>query len=270
MKVTIFDFVSYRSYLKNFIAAQPNAGRGWGSKMAIHLGCHTSFVSHVLSGLAELSLEQAFGLTSLLGLNEEEGDFFILLVSYERAGNHDLKRFFLNKINEVKNKRKVVVERIGKSNQISLQDQVVYYSSWQYAAVHVLTSIPKFQDGYSLSSILKMSPTRAKDILQALQKMGLVKEVKDKWIRTEKQLHLPASSPMIKKHHQNWRLKAVDSVDDAKSNDLQYSSVVAMARTDVEKVQEIMMKAIEEIRAVVRESPEEDIYCYMMDFFSPL
>jgi hypothetical protein len=81
-------------------------------------------------------------------------------------------------------------------------------------------------------------------------------------------LHLANDSNLVKQHHTNWRLRAIESMNHEEKNDLHYSSAVSVAFDDVPKVREIMLKTIEQIRAVVKKSsPEDCIYSYSMDLF---
>jgi uncharacterized protein (TIGR02147 family) len=265
--LSVFEFESYRSFLNDFILAQPNRGRGWGARIAGHTGCHTSFVSQVLSGRADFSVDQAFKLSSLLGFTEEETDYFLLLVSRERAGFDEMKGHYTKKITEMRAKRKEVVHRIGRSAQLKAIDQMKYYSSWHYALLHVLCAIPQFRTKEAIGDASRLELARVAEVLQDLEAMGLVEQKQNEWHRTERQLHLPANSPMIQKHHQNWRLKALESVDQPKQHELHYSSLVGIAKADAEKIQEAMLKAIDNVRGIVRASPEEEVYCYTLDFF---
>lgn len=51
------------------------------------------------------------------------------------------------------------------------------------------------------------------------------------------------------------------------SNELHYSSVISLAEGDVPKVREKLVKAIEEVREVVRPSNDETLFCYNLDLF---
>ncbi|HEX4924970.1 MAG TPA: TIGR02147 family protein [Bdellovibrionales bacterium] len=265
--MNLFEFRSYRAYLKAFIEVQPNGGRGWGARLAQAAGCHTSFVSQVLAGKTDFSLEQAYKIAGLLGLSPDETEFFLTLVSAERTGTIELRKYFEEKLERFAEKRRQIVNRIGKTSQLSLENQLKYYSSWHHAAVHVLLAISDMRSLDKLAAVTKLAPARLSEVLEDLSQMGLIRRAGSFWERTEKQLHLPAKSPMIKKHHQNWRLKALDAIDEPKTHDLHYSSLVGIAREDAEKIREALLAAVSSVRSIVRDSPEEGVYCYSLDFF---
>ena len=78
---SLFSFTDYVVFLKAYIENQPKKGRGLVQKLAFHLGVNPTFVSQVLSGLKNFSVEQGFEVTEFLGLAGLEKDYFILLIA---------------------------------------------------------------------------------------------------------------------------------------------------------------------------------------------
>lgn len=72
---------------------------------------------------------------------------------------------------------------------------------------------------------------------------------------------------MFPRHHTNWRLESLRALERSTPESLHYSSVVSIAKSDVARARSVLVHAIEEIRAIVRESPEEDVYAYALDLF---
>lgn len=80
-------------------------------------------------------------------------------------------------------------------------------------------------------------------------------------------MHLHSVSPLVAKHHTNWRMRAIASLDADPGQDLHYSSVISVGEKDISKLQAILIEAIEKARALVRDSPEEAGVCYSLDAF---
>lgn len=80
-------------------------------------------------------------------------------------------------------------------------------------------------------------------------------------------IHLSKDSPQIQRHQTNWRMQAIRSIDINDSVDLHYSTIVSMSKADTPKIKEILIKAIEECRSVIRDSKEETIQSICIDFF---
>ena len=90
----IFGYRDYKSYINHWIASQPNRGRGFKSKIAERIRCQLAYISQVLTGVANFSLEQAEMLNTLFNHSEAGGEFFLLLVERARAGTSSLEKFF--------------------------------------------------------------------------------------------------------------------------------------------------------------------------------
>jgi len=265
MKNSIFDYQDYKTFLNDIMGLKP---RGHRSRLAEALRCHTAYITLVLSGNAHLSLEQAELANQFLGHSEEESHFFILLVQLGRAGTTSLQNYFQNQLKAVSNKRLELKNRLQFKKTLSAEDQSIYYSSWHYAAVHILLSIPALRTKDALAHYLRLPSKKIAEVLDFLVKAGLVETKDDQsYVIGTTHIHLPHDSPMISKHHSNWRMRAIESFDSEALTDLHYSSVVTMSKKDGAKIRAILIKAIEDVRSVVKDSPEEEGFCYTLDLF---
>ena len=118
---SVFDFRSYRDFLK---ARLPTTGpsRGLRSKVAEHLGVKGAFISQVLGGKQNLSLEQAIKLADFLSMAPEEEDYLVLLVNFERAGSQRLQEHLEKKVRRIQESRKEIKSRIKSEPRVSEQD----------------------------------------------------------------------------------------------------------------------------------------------------
>ena len=81
-------------------------------------------------------------------------------------------------------------------------------------------------------------------------------------------IHLGSDSPMISKFHTNWRMQVISSLDkDRTLEDLHYSSAITISEADFKKLKALLIKNIEEFKAMVRGSKEEGAFCFAVDFF---
>ncbi len=60
--MNIFEYINYIKYLNERIKLRPNHGHGARIAMAEAMRCKTGYVSQVLLGNADFSLEQAYRL----------------------------------------------------------------------------------------------------------------------------------------------------------------------------------------------------------------
>ena len=268
MKNTLFDYLDYKQYLSDFIREKPGKGHGFRTVIAEAVGCRVAFISQVLNQEAHFSLEQAENVNVLLGHTPEESDYFLLIVSFERAGSQRLRERLKRQIERAREKRQILKERVDIKQTLSIQDQAVYYSHWYYAVIHMLLTISQFQTRETIASYVGLPLERVADVLEFFVKRGLAKIEGGRYKPGESRLFLGHDSPNINKHHTNWRLQAMQSLDRNLKSDLHFSGIVSLAVADVVKVKEELIKGVESARAVVRNSPnEEEVHCICVDFF---
>jgi uncharacterized protein (TIGR02147 family) len=265
--VIIFDHNNYKAYLREWIQAKPRRGRGEKSRMAAFLRCHTAYITHIFRGEAHLSLEQSADLSNYLGHTPEEKHFFLLLVQLARAGNPSLQSYLAIEIQKVLEARTHLKNRLEYKKQLSDQDQSTYYSTWYYSAIYALSSVPQFQNASAMAKQLNLPLKVVSEVLEFLLSRGILILDRGKIIPGTTSIHLGSDSPMIVRHHMNWRLQAMKALDQPTPQDLHYSSVVSLSEADSPKVRAILIKAIEEIREVIKTSPEEKVMAYAFDLF---
>lgn len=80
--------------------------------------------------------------------------------------------------------------------------------------------------------------------------------------------HVPSSSPLVGRHHVNWRLKAIQAIPRTESSDLFFTSPMTFALKDKETIRRLLLDYIQDVNAVVDPSPSEMLGCLNIDFFA--
>lgn len=268
---SIFEYRSYKQYLC-YIVGNRNQRTGLRSRFARVLKCQPTYISQILYGNSDLSLEQSYILSEYLGHTESEKQYFLLLVQKARAGTESLRNFFNDQIQDKLNNRLNLVQRLGNNDVISEEHQSIYYSSWQYAAVHIALTIPSLRSINSLSEAFRISKKRIGSILEFLCLTGLATEKNSVFSITKKRVRLGNSSPNIIRHHSNWRQQAIESLEREDLYDLHYSGVISLSEKDVRVLKDRLLSIIEELLKVVESSEEEKLYglnCDLFNLFRP-
>jgi uncharacterized protein (TIGR02147 family) len=261
-----FAFENYRDFLN---ARLPTRGvqRGTRARLAQELNCQSAYISRVLAGESDFSLEHAALISRFLGLSELEKEYFLLLVHEARAGNRELTDFYKSRRQEVKEKNSQISARIRVRETLSAEDQMTYYSSWLYAAIHVMITVPGLRSVLEISRHLQLPPGQVQKVLDFLETAGLAKRQGEEYQTGAARIHLSSSSPLISKHHTNWRLKAMQAADRQSPEDLFFSGPISFAKRDVETIRKKLLKLVEEVEPILQGSPEECVYCLDLDFF---
>ena len=261
----LYDSSSYRPYLKHRLG---NGARlGLKKKAAEALSVHTTFISQVLSGASDLSLEQAEAMNEFLQHTDDDGDFFLNLVMLERAGTQALKKRLNKNIEVKKAKRLKLTNRMNERETITEVDRERFYSSHLYAAIHVLSSIPSFQTRETLAHVLGTPVKRIGHAVEFLLRIGVLKENEGRLSPGAQHVHLDSSSPQISKHHINWRTRAIERINENPSRDLHYSVVVSLSEADVMRLKELLLSQLAQFSKIVAASKEETAYVFGFDFF---
>ena len=127
----------------------------------------------------------------------------------------------------------------------------------------------RFQSREAISSYLGLSLKRTSEILEFLVSVGLANQAGvDHFTIGQARIHLGADSDLISKFHTNWRLQALRSLDkESQQLGLHYSSAISISNEDFLRIKTMLVKAIENIKPVIRESEAEAPYAFCIDFF---
>lgn len=265
MQKALFDYKDYKTYLSETLEYRAQKEKGQRSRLAEFIGCQPAYLSQVLNGNADLSLEQADSASRFLDHSAQEARFFLFMVLRERAGTKDLKDVFQRDLDSLEKERFNLKNRIKTRRTLSEKDQARYYSSWHYAAIHVLVSLPGFRSKLAIKKALHISSRIMNEAFDFLVSIGLLHIEGNEVVQGETSLHLHQDSPFIQKHHANWRMKALQSLEQSKETDLHYSSVITCSQKDLSQVKEIFIRAVQEIRALIKDSKDETMASYAID-----
>lgn len=266
MIMRIWEFNTYREYLEAKLGSE-GTRTGLRKQLAEFIPVHTTFVSQVLKNKADFSLEQGEAINTFLEHSEDEGEFFLMLLLKDRAGNVKLKKRFENKIQKMREQHFNIKNRLKSSDDISQKDREKFYSSSIYGAVHVLASIPAYQNLNALSEMTRLSKSRMREIVDFLIQIKILTEGSNNIISTTNHVHLDNSSELILKHHANWRQHTLTSLQFLDKDDLHYSACMTLSLADAIKVKESILENLKKNIEIVGRSKEETAFVMCLDFF---
>jgi uncharacterized protein (TIGR02147 family) len=265
---SVFDFKDYKAFLEHYELSRKSFERGFRSKLADHIGCQSGYISQVLNGSAQFSLEQGLKIAGFLSLDERAKKYFLLMIEIARAGTKELRAHFEAELEQLREDFLNIKQRVGDSRSLTDKEQSIYYSSWHYLAVHVITSLKEFDSAKSIASALQIPESVVNQVLLFLLQSGIVKEERGKLLPGLTSVHLNRESPLIRQHHTNWRVAAIQSLVTNSKSDVHYSTVSTLSKADAEKLRAEMVSLIEKYVEVVKPSQEEVMYGFNLDFYN--
>lgn len=257
----------YKEYLREKIQARKRE-RGYPSRVAEAAGCHKSYLSQVIHGHVHLTPDHAAALADFWKLDAEDSEHFLNLVHLARAGSPSLRRMLSRKIKDARTRREELASRHEGARRPTEEDFAEYYSNWYFSAIHILLGIPTFQSPQKISARLLLSEEVVHKTLEKLEQLKLVVRAKDgKWELAAGDLFLPKASALATPYHTVWRERAMCDSQMRRPDSVHYTMVYSMSKADVEKVRARILDAVEEVRATVRESANEELVTFACDFF---
>lgn len=263
----IFAFQDYKAFVRHLIEARPNGGRGVRRLLAEALRCQVAYISHVLAGNYHFNGEQAEASARFFGLPKEETEYFLLLVSENRAGTAELRALYTRMLEERRTQNRQLQSRTKIHDTLGREEQATYYSHWYYAAVHMLLTIPAFRTPEAIRQRLGLSAKAVQETLKFLSRTGLARKEGNHYLPGPARLHLEANSPLIARHHANWRMAAINSLADESAHDMHYSAVVSCSAESLPLVRARMAKCLEECMDIIKPAAEEKLVGICLDWF---
>ncbi len=263
----IYSFQDYKEYLR-FRVGPRQQRRGVKSALARALSCQPTYVSQVIYGSAHFSLEQAEGLGRYFGHGQEETEYFFLLVQKARAGTEALRNHFQGQMNQILQRRMILIQRLGKQDSIPEEHRAVYYSVWYYTAIHIGLTVPHLQTVSAISEWLQLPKKKVSEVVDFLVRTNLA-TIQDGGIRPgTSTVRLGNDSQHIIRHHASFRQKAIEALEREELTDLHYSAAITLSKADITKIKDRILESLKENLEIIKASPEEELYAYNIDFFS--
>ena len=262
----LYQHGDYKAFLKEWLKANSKI-RGHKKRLAEAAGCHMSYLSQVIHNKVHLTPEHSLKIAAFLNLSELETSYFLHLVHYARAGTVELRQLHKKELEKIRASSRDLSERLGRERIETEQMSLRYYSAWYYAAIHILTTIEKFQSVGGISSRLFLSPFTTERVLIELSQMGLVHLANGRWRATKETLHLPKDSGHVWSHHANWRMKALENVGRASPVSLHFSGVHSASSRTYQAILEELYEVLERVRKSVVASESEEIFVLNLDAF---
>lgn len=265
--MAIYDYKDYKQFVIEKVQQMPKHGHGEYQRIAVALRLHTTSVSQIFKGQRELSHEQAAALCLYFGFTEKETDYFITLVSLARAGTKQLKAVHERRIQALQEQAKMLSHRINENHIITDAEKNKFYSEWYYSAIRLLTDLPEYSTVDQIKERLNLPTKLVTEVLQFLISTGLCVEENGKTKLGAQRTFIAQSSPLITRHHANWRLQAIQryqSMDHER--ELAFTSPMTLSKKDVIQVRSLLLETIESILKVNTVSASEELHVLNIDW----
>lgn len=265
--MNIFEYTDYKIYFNDWVSALPKAGRGEYRRLSQKLNISTTMVSQVFNGDKHLNLELASDICDYLQLDEQSTEYFFLLVEYARAGSYRLQQKLLKRIKFRQSEAKKLATRLQADKELSDEKRALYYSSWIYSGIRNLCAIPNVNDVDKIAERLQIPRNLVQKILDFLKNEGLVIQTGNTLEVGPRRTHIGADSPLVVKHHQNWRIHGFEKMQLSDPENLFYTAPMSLSDEVAKKIREELPSFIEKLNKWIVPSPSEVVRCLNIDWY---
>ena len=167
----VFEFADYRKFLADYQAKRQAADRAFTrARFCKELGLPNtrSFFNDIVKGSRTLSKTYVERFTRALGLDEEESQYFRVLVDFNQS---DSPR-----------DREMLFERLVSLNRTPSRfikpDEYEFYRRWHHTTIFSLLDVIEFRGDYAALAkrvLPRITAAQARDSIALLKKLGLIR-----------------------------------------------------------------------------------------------
>ncbi len=265
--LSIYEFTDYCKYLYSWIESHESKSYGIKSQIANSLRVSSSFISQVLKGKKIFTSDQTSDLADFLSLTEMESEYLHLMVELSRAGSHRYKEKLQRRIKKYQAQARKIGNRVPRNKELNDEQRAIYYSSWLYTGIRNLSALPEIKNINALSKYLNTDPEVINKIIRFLIQNGLCIEEGGNISPGPASIHIDKDSPFVNKHHQNWRIKSIQKMDNKKDNDLFFTGPMSLSYEAYDEILKLLPSYIQNIIQIVGPSKSEMVACLNIDWF---
>lgn len=268
--MNVFEFGNYRDIIKQ--AIQDNSHlRGYQSRLADAAGCQSSHLSQVLKGLVQLTPDQAAAICGYWQLGDMETDYFIALVSYERAGTSRLRARLAHEIERLRHEGRKLSSLVNpekrEAGSIKPEDAAYYWSNWDCVAINEILRLPEFRTVQAIAKRFQIPASSAVKTLEKLQDMGLVRQEGQQWLPNHSLIFEDKNEVLIRLFHRAMRERANHQLANPAKIGTVFTCVDTIARADIPLVTNALREAAKKQMALSDAGKGEELICLCIDFF---
>lgn len=266
VSMAVYDYNDYKRCVNDWIESQPSGGHGQLRKLATYLNINSVVMSQVFRGTRELTIEQALGVAKFMGLTELETEFFLLLVQKSKAGHHELKAIFERQLEKIRIEAQALKNRI-KHERFGNEEKATFYSQWYYSAVRLSSSISNLHSIPALADFLGLDRAIVARVVDFLLNHKLLIEQNGRLNIGPQVTHVGHDSPFVNRHHLNWRLRGMQSIDQVAEDDLFYTGPMALSKNAANEIRKLLVEVVEKSTKKAATSDSEVLRCLNIDWF---
>lgn len=271
MKHSIFNYLDYRKALKEKIDARKKLhSKENYSFFADAIRVQSPYLSKVLNKQAHLNQDQLYLICEKLNFSEIEYQYMQLLLEFNRCGLKEREKKIKQDIKIFKAKH-VKTENVMKTSnyELSESDLSEYYFDPLCLVIHMFLMIPHYQKNFKeIARVLYIKFERVLEVVDKLQRIGVIKEENGRWINQKKNLFITRNSPLFKQHQNLMKGLATHHQTNNLHNEGFNTMFTFTADKEAgEKIKNMLIQVLEEADKEIIKAPSEHVYQINTELF---
>lgn len=272
--MTIFRFNDYRDAIAHLISSsKKNDTKLSYSEMADFIRVQKGYISRVLKKEAHLSTDQLYLTSEYLKLSDEQLDFLLLLLEYNRSALAQRKKILRQRVHDIQSQHRDTRNHL-KADMLNPEDVSHYgryYLDPYTPLVHTFLSIPYYAKQTSALAVkLGLSEKRLNQIIQVLIELKIIALDKSKsaFKIIRDHMQLVADSPLNLPYQIFQRTNAIHKIQTQSLEDRFIFSVTFSAdEKSKTEIHEAFLKFLSEAEKIVKSSEASEVYQINFDLF---
>lgn len=168
--ISIFEYLDYRSYLKDWFAEKKEANPRYSHRLFSRKMSQKSpsFLKDIIDGRRSITADQRASFCDILGLNKAQKSYFLDLLTFQNSKSKEEKKRAFEKM--------AASRRVQGARRVE-GDSYSYLSNWYCPAIRELAAIPGFKadvDWIVKRIRPKIKKSQAKDALGILKSLKML------------------------------------------------------------------------------------------------
>jgi uncharacterized protein (TIGR02147 family) len=257
----VFDYFDYRDYLEDFYAYKKALDPAFSHRVFLELAGigGSTYLHRIINNQRKLGAKYVPHFTRALSLNQKEGAYFALLVSFcnEKPGPQKDSYF------------REVLQLRGKLPGRRIENQKLrFYEKWYYPIIRELAVALDFKEDYNLlaaSVIPRITAVQAKGAVQYLLRNGFLKKdanggytQADPVISTGDEVR----STVLRKYHRIMLKQHIEALDTIAPEERDITSLtMSVSEENYSRIKKEIQQFRKRLLAIANEPQKPEIVC---------
>lgn len=263
---SLYDYEDYKLFLSDWLEFKDLKK----TDLAKKLGVQSSFLSQVLNGVKNLTLEQAHKFCESSNFDFDKSDYFLTLVQIKKHDSQEIVDHFRLQLKEKRDKYQDYEKKLDPKTYND-ENFKTYCSRWYYGAIHTLLFPHNTEDINSLSEKLKISEHLVATAIDDLLSFGYIEEINDHYqVCKNKEFLVLKPGADLTDYHTTWRIKILKELENYTDKTQTSSTNLIYVSDDLAlKIRDLILEANNKAFSLAQgnRSQGQGLYALTTDFF---